>query len=70
MNYRAKLTQDTKIFARTGLTTITTIEDIPDVNVANGVNGATLVYNSNTNKYDVTPLDATYIIGTIDGGTF
>lgn len=42
---------------------IRSIEDIADVAEINVTNGATLVYNSTTDKYDVKILD-------LDGGSF
>lgn len=41
----------------------TTIDTLLDVDLTQRVDGSTLVYNANTNTYDVEPL-------TIDGGTF
>lgn len=49
---------------------INSIEDIPDVAVANAVNGATLVYNSSTDIYEIDVLNASYLTGVIDGGEF
>lgn len=49
---------------------INSIEDLPDVDEVAVNSGSTLVFNANTNKYEVKPLDATNIIGIIDGGEF
>ena len=49
---------------------ITNLEDISDVEVVNRVEGATAVYNASTDKYDIKPLDAAFITGTIDGGSY
>lgn len=49
---------------------INSIEDLPNVDEINVSTGSTLVFNANTNKYEVKPLDATNIIGIIDGGEF
>jgi hypothetical protein len=49
---------------------INSIEDLPNVDEINVGSGSTLVFNANTNKYEVKPLDATNITGIIDGGEF
>lgn len=49
---------------------INSIEDLPDVSEVNVASGSTLVYNANTNQYEVKPLDITNMIGIIDGGEF
>ena len=49
---------------------INSIEDLPDVDEVNVASGSTLVYNSTTNKYEVKPLDASFILGRVDGGEF
>ncbi len=48
---------------------IRSIEDFGDVEEVNVVTGATLVYNSVSDKYEVRPL-AIEDLGNIDGGTF
>lgn len=48
---------------------IRSIEDITDVAELNVTDGATLVYNSSNDKYEVRPLDIADL-GAIDGGTF
>lgn len=48
---------------------IRSIEDISDVAEVEVVSGATLVYNSQTDKYEVRPLEIGDL-GNIDGGTF
>lgn len=48
---------------------IRSIEDITDVAEVNVTDGATLVYNSSSDKYEVRPLDIADL-GAIDGGTF
>ena len=47
---------------------IRSIEDIVDVVETNAVDGATLVYNSALDKYEVKPLDFTQT--ELDGGSF
>lgn len=49
---------------------IDTVDELKDVNLAARSNGSTLIYNANTNKYDVKILDFTEIDGNLDGGTF
>ncbi len=49
---------------------INSIEDLPDVEEITVDSGSTIVYNSTTGKYEVKPLDATFISGRIDGGEF
>jgi len=48
---------------------IRSIEDFGDVDEVNVVTGATLVYNSITDKYEVRPLEIGDL-GNLDGGTF
>ncbi len=49
---------------------INSIQDLPDVAETNIVNGATLVFNSSTNNYEIKPLQTNFIDGDIDGGEF
>jgi hypothetical protein len=49
--------------------TINTIEAIGDVDEVNVTDGATLIYNSVTDKYEIKLLSSESISG-IDGGTF
>ncbi len=49
---------------------INSIQDLPDVDEITVDSGSTIVYNANTNKYEVKPLNATNITGIIDGGEF
>lgn len=48
---------------------IRSIEDFGDVDEVNVVNGATLIYNSQTDKYEVRPFEIADL-GNLDGGTF
>lgn len=48
---------------------IRSIEDFGDVDEVNVIDGATLVYNSETDKYQVRPLEIGDL-GNIDGGSF
>jgi hypothetical protein len=49
---------------------INSIEDLPDVDEIDVIEGATLVYNANTDTYDVKRIDVADIDGIIDGGEF
>jgi hypothetical protein len=48
---------------------IRSIEDIADVSEVNVTDGATLIYNSETDKYEVRQLQIEDL-GAIDGGSF
>jgi hypothetical protein len=48
---------------------IRSIEDFGDVQEVNVTTGATLVYNSDIDKYQVRPLELADL-GNLDGGTF
>ena len=48
---------------------IRSIEDFGDVEEVNVVTGATLVYNSVSDKYEVRPFEISDL-GNLDGGTF
>ena len=54
------------------ITEISSIEQIADVDEINVTTGATLIYNSSTDKYEIRPLQFTDMSGTVDldGGTF
>ena len=49
---------------------INSIQDLPDVDEVDVESGATIVYNADTNKYEVKPLDISDVTGIIDGGEF
>jgi hypothetical protein len=49
---------------------INSLEDIPNVDPVNVVTGSTLVFNQAVSKYEIKPLDANFLIGVIDCGTF
>jgi hypothetical protein len=49
---------------------INSIQDLPDVDETSVDSGSTLVYNANTSKYEVKPLDISNVTGIIDGGEF
>lgn len=64
-----RLSTNTPITLKNQIQEIRSIEDIGDVDEVNVVTGATLVYNSINDKYEVRPLDLEEF-GAIDGGTF
>jgi hypothetical protein len=64
-----RLSTTTPITLKNQVQEIRSIEDIGDVDEINVVTGATLVYNSLNDKYEVRPLDLEEF-GAIDGGTF
>jgi hypothetical protein len=49
---------------------IRSIEDISDVDEIDVITGSTLVYNSNTDKYEIKLLSLENVAGALDGGTF
>lgn len=65
------LVQDAPITLKNSIAdgTVATIESIGDVDEVNVINGATLVYNSETDKYEIKLLSSDSISG-LDGGTF
>lgn len=52
------------------VTPVRSILDIPDVKMVNGANGATLVYDANTQLYDIEPLPIGDVTGNLDYGEF
>jgi hypothetical protein len=69
------LTNTSGITLKNQLREIHSIQDIPDVSEVNIVNGATLVYNSSSDLYEVrqftiNDLDLTQQLEHIDGGSF
>lgn len=60
------------IVLRNQISEIESIEDLQDVVVTNGIDGASVVYNANTDQYEIRPLAAADLSGTlnIDGGQF
>jgi hypothetical protein len=72
-----KLNNNAGILSSTGSITLknqpnvlTTIQDIPDVDEVDVTTGATLVYNSVTDKYEIKLLSFTDVNGPLDCGTF
>ena len=46
------------------------LEDLSDVNVESRANGSVLIYNANSNKYDMKLLPPSSIDGALDNGEF
>lgn len=67
-----RLTSSTPITLKNQVSEIRSIEDLGDVAEVEVADGATLVYNSQNDKYEVKKLDLGDIAGTInlDGGEF
>ena len=65
------LVQDAPITLKNSIAdgSIATIEAIGDVDEVNVTNGATLIYNSQTDKYEIKLLTSDSITS-LDGGTF
>jgi hypothetical protein len=68
-NNSGRLTAAAPITLRNQVQEIRSIEDIADVAEVDVSNGATLVYNSETDKYEVRQLQIEDL-GSIDGGSF
>ena len=64
-----RLSTNTPITIKNQVQEIRSIEDIADVTEINVTDGATLVYNSETDKYEVRQLQIEDL-GAIDGGSF
>jgi len=69
-NIGGTLTSSSPITLKNQVTEIRSIEDIGDVDEINVTNGATLIYNSSRNKYEIKPLSFDDLGSDIDGGTF
>jgi len=69
-NIGGTLTPFAPITLKNQMVEITSIENIPDVDEVNVTTGATLIYNSATDKYEIKPLSFNDLSGDIDGGLF
>ncbi len=69
-NIGGTLTPSSPITLKNQIVEITSIENIADVDEINVTDGATLIYNSSTDKYEIKPLNFDDLSGDIDGGTF
>lgn len=69
-NIGGTLTPSSPITLKNQIVEITSIENIADVDEINVTDGATLIYNSSTDKYEIKPLNFNDLSGDIDGGTF
>ena len=68
-NINGRLSAAAPVTLKNQIQEIRSIEDIADVAEVNVAHGATLVYNSSNDKYEVRPIDIEEF-GAIDGGTF
>ena len=70
-NTSGKISTTAPITLKNQVTEIRSIEDIRDVDEVNVANGATLVYNSSNDKYEVRPLQQEdFETLNLDGGSF
>ncbi len=69
-NIGGTLTPSSPITLKNQVTELTSIENIADVDEVNVTNGATIIYNSSRNLYEIKPLSLSDLGGDIDGGTF
>lgn len=69
-NVGGTLTPYAPITLKNQVIELTSIENIADVDEINVTDGATLIYNSSTDKYEIKPLNFNDLSGDIDGGTF
>jgi hypothetical protein len=72
-NVGGRLTSTAPITLKNQTQVIDSIESLSDVSALNKVDGATLVYNTSNQKYEITPLDYDDLTGdidAIDGGEF
>jgi hypothetical protein len=69
-NIGGTLTPSSPITLKNQVVEITSIESIADVDEIDVTDGATLIYNSSTDKYEIKPLNFNDLSGDIDGGTF
>jgi hypothetical protein len=69
-NIGGTLTPSAPITLKNQVVEINSIEDIADVDEVNVTNGATIVYNSSRNLYEIKPLSLSDLDSDIDGGTF
>lgn len=69
-NFGGTLTTSSPITLKNQITEITSIENIADVDEIDVTDGATLIYNSSRDKYEIKPLSFNDLSGDIDGGLF
>lgn len=73
-NLGGSLSSPGPITLKNQISEINSIEHISDVDEINVTNGATLIYNSTTDKYEIKLLEFSNIVGEnnlqLDGGTF
>jgi len=68
-NNNGRLSAAAPVTLKNQIQEIRSIEDIADVSEVDVTNGATLIYNSETDKYEVKQLQIGDL-GAIDGGSF
>ena len=71
-NLGGSLTPVSPVTLKNQIAEINSIEHIADVDEIDVTTGATLIYNSSTDKYEIKPLQFSDISGTVDldGGIF
>jgi hypothetical protein len=69
-NLGGALTISSPITLKNQVVEINSIQDIADVDEIDVVNGATLIYNSVTDKYEIKRLNADNLQLDLDGGSF
>jgi hypothetical protein len=69
-NLGGTLTTSSPITLKNQVVEINSIQDIADVDEIDVVDGATLIYNSVTDKYEIKLLNADYLQLDLDGGSF
>lgn len=72
LNDSGRLSSQSPITLKNQVNEIQSIEDIRDVEEIEVVDGATIIYNSETDKYEIRQLEAEDFGGALnlDGGTF
>jgi hypothetical protein len=69
-NNNGRLSSAGPITLKNQIQEIRSIENILDVNVVEAANGATLIYNSQNDKYEVRQLSFADLAVDLDGGSF
>lgn len=69
-NLGGTLTTSSPITLKNQVVEINSIQDIADVDEIDVVDGATLIYNSVTDKYEIKLLNADNLQLNLDGGSF
>ena len=69
-NFGGTLTSAGSVTLKNQINELSSIQNIPDVDEVNVTSGATLVYNSSNDKYEIKLLNFSDIDGSLDAGTF